>query len=155
MKTQKVEDLVTILDEKDFTEKYPRFTSFVQGEGKALFDLIMQPAVFLEARTLAQYGYPSVLAVAEKSYNFVHEHKISDDSSTKQFIGSVICALMEANGYKKTGTKKSVPHKFFTTGEYYEKDMHISRIDSLKRCGSDRLANLKAVDTSVTSSWKG
>lgn len=67
MKTQKVEDLVTILDEKDFTERnIPVSRRSCKGR-KAFFDLIMQPAVFLEARTLAQYGYPSVLAVAERA----------------------------------------------------------------------------------------
>jgi hypothetical protein len=37
----------------------------------------------------------------------------------KQFIGGVVCSLMEANGYQNTGTKKAISHKAFSKGEFY------------------------------------
>jgi len=37
----------------------------------------------------------------------------------KQFIGGVVCSLMEANGYQKTGTKRATPNKAFSKGEFY------------------------------------
>lgn len=100
---------------------------------------------------LANYGYPSVLGVARKCQALIEKSgEIESDSFTKQFIGSVICSLMEANGYKKTGTKKRVPHELFTSGEFYERNSKISRIDSLNLCGTERLANLETIDVNVT-----
>ena len=83
---------------------------------------------------------------------FSKSENLKADSFTKQFIGSVICALMEANGYKKTGTKKSVPHELFSTGEFYKRKSKISRTESVQLCGSERLSNLEAVDKSITLS---
>ena len=149
MEDKTFEIIVTLPSIDDFLKKYHRFSTFVRGEGKALFELIIKPSVFLEASILSNYGYPSVLAVAKQSQDLIKLENLKIDNFTKQFIGSVICVLMEANGYKKTGIKKSVPHEFFVTGEYYERDLLISRLKSLELCGSDRLANIKNVDVSV------
>ena len=83
----------------------------------------MRPENVVKAQAAADFGYPSVLAVAEKCKSAVEgQSKIHFNNFTKQFIGSAICALMEANGYEKTGIKKSVPHKLFTTGEFYKRN---------------------------------
>jgi hypothetical protein len=105
----------------DFLAKYPRYTKLVDTEGTFLFDLIMQPEVFLQASVLADFNSPSVLAVAELCRQAVEENSgpLTLDSFTKQFIGAAICTLMEANGYQKSGTKKSVPHPSFSIGEFY------------------------------------
>lgn len=141
---------VTVWDHSEFLEKYPRFKEFLSGDGGKLFDEIMKPDVFVSASVLADKGYPSVLAVAEQSKLIISEQGAPGAISfCKQFIGSVICVLMEANGYKKTGKKKSVPHESFSTGECYVLDHEISRTKSLQLCGSERLANLTPVDTST------
>ena len=151
MKDQKNEMTVTLIDVEDFLKKYPRFSSLVNGAGMELFDVIVTTQVFVDASVLANYGYPSVLGVAKQCQKVINNSdELDTDSFTKQFIGSVICSLMEANGYQKTGIKKSVPHKLFSTGEFYEKKLNISRIDSVNSCGTDRLANLETVDTNVT-----
>jgi hypothetical protein len=150
MEDKKVEVIVTLLTIDNFLEKYPRFTSFAKGDGKVLFDAIMQENVFIDTSVIANHGYPSVLGVANQCEEIISKsEKLEADSFTKQFIGSVVCALMEANGYKKTGNKKSVPHNLFSTGEFYVKNQTISRVDSLKMCGSERLANLERVGKSV------
>lgn len=41
---------------------------------------------------------------------------------TKQFIGAVVCCLMENNGYRKTGRKKSINHPDFIKGEIYSRE---------------------------------
>jgi hypothetical protein len=155
MKDEKFQITVTLLTVDEFLAKYPRFSSLVSGEGKVLFDAIMQKEVFIETSVLANHGYPSVLGVADICEEIINLSEVIEaDSFTKQFIGSVVCTLMEANGYKKTGTKKSVPHTLFTSGEFYKKNQNISRIDSVKMCGSVRLANMKSVDTTINTSWK-
>ena len=123
MEDKTFEMIVTLPSVDDFLKKYTRFSTFISGEGNALFDIITKPEVFLESKILSDYGYPSVLAVAKKSQELIKLKNMKADNFTKQFIGSVICVLMESNGYKKTGIKKSVPHDFFTTGEYYERDL--------------------------------
>lgn len=144
------EKTVTIWNVDEFLGKYPRFKEILNGDGRQIFDEILKPDVFVSASVLADKGYPSVLAVAEQSTSIIAKYESSGSASfCKQFIGSVICVLMEANGYKKTGKKKSVPHKSFSTGECYVLDHEISRSKSVQLCGSDRLANLTPVDTSI------
>jgi hypothetical protein len=141
---------ITLWNTDEFLGKYPRFKEFLNGDGRQLFDEIMKPDVFVNASVLADKGYPSVLAVAEQSKSIISKQEPSGAASfCKQFIGSVICVLMEANGYKKTGKKKSVPHESFSTGECYVLDREISRLKSVQLCGSERLANLAPVDTSI------
>ena len=149
MEDRKFEVIVTLLSIDDFLEKYPRFSSFAHGSGKVLFDSIMQEASFIATSVLADFGYPSVLGVADQCDEIINKTELDAGSFTKQFIGSVVCALMEANGYEKTGSKKSVPHRLFTSGEFYVKNKHISRVDSIKRCGSVRLASMKAIDSQI------
>ena len=50
---------------------------------------------------------------AKKRKNFIFTGRI------KQYIGAMIALLMTSNGYKKTGTKKSIFHKAYTRGEFY------------------------------------
>lgn len=157
MKDISYEKTVTVWNVDDFLKKYPRFGDLLNGDGRQLFDELMKPDIFISASVLADNGYPSVLAVAEKSKNIISKQaSTSAVNFYKQFIGSVICVLMEANGYKKTGKKKSVPHESFSTGECYVLNHEISRLESVQLCGSERLANMKPVDgKSVSMSWKG
>ena len=153
MKDEKLEIVVTLVSVDEFLKKYPRFANFVFDNGKELFNTIVQKEVFLDSSVLANYGYPSVLGVADKCLEIITKStNLEANSFTKQFIGSVICALMEANGYKKTGTKKSVPHELFSTGEFYKRKLKISRIESVQLCGTDRLSNLESVDKSIVLS---
>ena len=124
MKTQTYRKEVNLPEIDEFIEKYPRYTKFSAGEGRFLYDLIMQPEVLVSAQVVAEFKLPSVLAVAEKCRLAIEENEgsVSLDSFTKQFIGAAVCVLMEANDYRKTGTKKSVPHPSFTIGEFYEQD---------------------------------
>jgi hypothetical protein len=120
MEKQEFNQTVFLPNLDEFTGKYPRYSGFATGEGRFLYELIMRPSVVIRAQAASYFGYPSVLAVAEDCRRVIEaQDKVVLDNFTKQFIGSVICALMEANGFKKTGTKRSVPHESFKTGEYY------------------------------------
>ncbi|MDA3924857.1 MAG: hypothetical protein PF904_09185 [Kiritimatiellae bacterium] len=120
MKTTNHTTTIKIPSDCDFLKKYPRYTKIVQGHGRILFDLIMQPENALLAQHAARFKLPSVIAVADACKELAEREKsITLDPFTKQFIGAAICSLMETNGYRKTGTKKSVPHESFTVGEFY------------------------------------
>jgi hypothetical protein len=58
-----------------------------------------------------------VAGIAEVSIQKVK--RIGREPFDKQFIGGVVCSLMEANGYQNTGTKKAISHKAFSKGEFY------------------------------------
>jgi hypothetical protein len=122
MKNQTISYTINLPETDDLLARYPRYTKLVTGEGQFLFELIMQPEMFLQCSILADFGLPSVLGVAEACRVAIDEDAgaISMDSFTKQFIGAAVCVLMEANGYQKTGTKKSVPHPSFSIGEFYK-----------------------------------
>jgi len=123
LKSSKYSEVVNLPDSKEFLASYGRYTSLLSGDGKPLFDAIMRPEVFTRARVISDIGLPAVLSVADDSRNIAASNKnISLDNFTKQFIGSVVCSLMEANGYMKTGRKRRVPHESFSVGECYVKN---------------------------------
>lgn len=81
----------------------------------------MSPAALNSAIEATSMGFPAVTGIAECAVQeFVRAGKEPTDFD-KQFIGAVVCSLMEANGYGKTGKKRSIPHKAFTKGKVYEK----------------------------------
>jgi hypothetical protein len=76
---------------------------------------------FIKAEVFTELGLPAVTGVAERCYSVAKdEEEIKWRGYLKQFIGAVVCALMEANNYSKTGNKASVPHHAFTKGEVYK-----------------------------------
>lgn len=112
------ETKVQIPSAEEFGAKYPQYGSRPMGGGREFFRLIMQPASFLKAAFATdELDLPAVAGVAKLCAEASYGRLAAAD---KQYIGALVCALMEANGYKKTGKKKAIPHKAFTKGEVYE-----------------------------------
>ena len=103
---------------KDFADSYPQYAPFAKNEGKNLFELLVSPKVIIKAKMASEFEFPAVFGVA----NICCKHLKAEilDSFTKQFIGAVVCCTMEANGYEKTGQKRSVKHPSFSKGEFYK-----------------------------------
>ena len=107
---------------KEFAAHYPQFAGLASGEGKFLFDIVMKSETFIQAMILTEYGMPAVTSVAELCYNEARKKKgFQFTGRVKQFIGAMIASLMVANGYNKTGRKKSIIHRAYTRGEFYAK----------------------------------
>ena len=107
---------------KEFAATYPQFAGLASAEGKFFFDIVMKPETFIQAMILTEYGMPAVTSVAELCYNEARKKKgFQFTGRVKQFIGAMIASLMAANGYKKTGRKKSIIHRAYTRGEFYVK----------------------------------
>jgi len=107
---------------KEFAATYPQFAGLANGEGKFLFDIVMKPETLIQAMILTEYGMPAVTSVAELCYNEAKKKKgFQFTGRVKQFIGAMIASLMAANGYNKTGRKKSIIHRAYTRGEFYTK----------------------------------
>jgi hypothetical protein len=106
---------------EEFAERFPQYGGYAKNEGNFLFERIIAPDCYNNARiaTLV-FELPAIAGIAEICYQTVLEHEAIEWSHfVKQFIGAVVCKLMEDNGFEKTGTKKSVPHAKFTKGELY------------------------------------
>jgi hypothetical protein len=121
MKTDTYSLSVNLPSVEEFGERFPQYGDFAKHEGNFLFRRIVTPECYNNARiaTLV-FKLPAVAGVAEICYQSVLEYKtIEWRGFLKQFIGAVVCKLMEDNGFEKTGIKKSVPHVKFTKGEFY------------------------------------
>ena len=122
MKIRNYSKDINIPDLKEFTKTYPQFAGLAKGEGKFLFDIVMKAETFIQAMVLTDYGMPAVTSVAELCFNEARKRKgFKLNSRMKQFIGAMIASLMIANGYSKTGRKKSIIHRAYTRGEFYVK----------------------------------
>ncbi len=121
MRTQSFEFQVNIPSVEDFAIRFRQYGNFARNEGQFLFDLLMTPTCFNSGRVATiDFDLPAVAGVAKLCFRTVEEQNTVEwNGFLKQFIGAVVCTLMEANGFEKTGTKKAIPHKGFTKGEFY------------------------------------
>lgn len=123
MKTGNYSKEINIPELEEFEKTYPQFTGLAKNEGRFLFEIVMKPETFIQAMVLTEYGMPAVTSVAELCFNEAKKKRgFKLTSRMKQFIGAMIASLMIANGYKKTGRKKSIIHRAYTRGEFYIKD---------------------------------
>jgi hypothetical protein len=104
---------------EEFGAKFPQYKPFAAGEGNTLFRLLMRPESLNSAIEATKIGLPAVTGIAEISVQEIKRIGRKPTPFDKQFIGGVICSLMEANGYQKTGTKRAISHKAFSKGEFY------------------------------------
>ena len=122
MKTKTYSKVIHIPELKEFSAKYPQFAGLASGEGKFLFDIVMKPETFIQAMILTEYDMPAVTSVAELCFNEAKKRRtFKFTGRVKQFIGAMVASLMAANGYLRTGRKKSIIHRAYTRGEFYMK----------------------------------
>jgi hypothetical protein len=121
METKQFSLSVNLPTVDEFEERFPQYGNYARNEANFLFARIVSPDSFVFAKVATQLGLPAVSGIADICYKLVIENRtIEWRGFTKQFIGAVVCKLMEDNGYKKTGIKKSIPHPEFTKGEFYK-----------------------------------
>lgn len=112
-----------IPDKVSFRKKYRQFNNVLDGIGKGIYDIIMTPETLHRAIAVTEQRLPAVSVVAEQCSQLIPglgDNKKKENILIKQLAGALICHLMEANGYKKTGIKRSIPHDDFSKGEFYE-----------------------------------
>ncbi len=121
MKLKQIEYQVHIPTVDEFAAQYRRDGTFAREDARFLFDLIMSPESYLRARIATlDLDLPAVAGVAKICFDAVENNgTVEWNGRLKQFIGSAVCCLMEANGFSKTGTKRAIPHAGFTKGEMY------------------------------------
>ena len=110
-----------IPNQDDFEKRFPQYGPFAHNEGNFIFNAIMNPLSFFRAKVATEMNYPAVSGVAEICFHATTQQNVVPfNGFLKQYIGAIVCVLMEANGYSKTGKKKSIPHHAFTKGEFYQ-----------------------------------
>jgi hypothetical protein len=101
----------------EFAEQFPHYGPRARGEGRRYFELVMTPETFIDASALTRcQQVPAVTAIADAAVKLAGG-KIAD--TDKQYLGALMCTLMEHNGFAKSGRKGSVPHKDWNRGEVY------------------------------------
>jgi len=121
MQKQSVSLEAQIPDLDDFEGRFPQYGPFARNEGKFIFEVIMNPLSFFRAKFATEMSLPAVSGIAEICFNATaQQNAIPFNSFLKQYIGALVCSIMEANGYSKTGKKKAIPHHAFTKGEFYQ-----------------------------------
>lgn len=121
MQVQPFNLLVNLPSVDDFAAHYKQYGQFARGEGHFLYTLLISPASFVRAQVATvDLDLPAVAGVAKLCHQAVQaQTDVEWSGYVKQFIGAVVCCLMEANGFQKTGVKKAIPYHAFTKGEMY------------------------------------
>ena len=120
MSTQEYSLQVNVPSVEEFSAKYKQYGPLAKGTANFLFDVLMSPESFVRAKIATELGHPAIDGPAELAYKAVtSQNVIVWDARIKQFCGAVVCCLMEANGYRKSGERKNVRHSAFTKGEFY------------------------------------
>jgi hypothetical protein len=104
----------------DFVVSYRNFTPLARDpKTQGLFAYLTSPEGYLDAVGATRLELPAVAGVAQRCFELARDADLPWDLKTRQFIGALVCTVMAANGYRKTGSKKAVPHPAFRIGEVY------------------------------------
>ena len=108
---------------EEFGESYHTYKNVAVDEFRFLFDAIVTPESFITCMVVTDIlKLPALTGIAQHCRELVEASgNLERWSFQKQFIGAVVCNLMEANGYEKKGQKKAVPINYYTKGEVYRR----------------------------------
>jgi len=125
MKTNQMAIVANAPDTDEFAKRFPQYGPFARGKGAYLFKVITSVDSYNRMQILTELKFPAVSGIAEICYQETSKKNGELSAYTKQFIGAVVCSVMEMNAYSKTGKKKTIPHKYFTKGEVYKNDQSV------------------------------
>lgn len=122
MQTQSYSTQVNVPSVEEFAAKYRSYGPLARNEANFLFNVLVSPESFVRADVATALGHPAIDGAAEMAYQAVASQAVVEWSDNlKRFCGAAICSLMEANGYQKTGEKRSARHHAFSKGEFYKR----------------------------------
>jgi hypothetical protein len=102
---------------EEFAQRFPHYGPRARDEGRHYFELVMKPETFIDASALTRcLQIPAVTAIADAAVELA-DGRIAD--TDKQYLGALMCCLMEHNGFAKSGQKGSVPRPQWNRGEVY------------------------------------
>lgn len=115
----------TPADESVFRGRYRHLTTLLDRPYLNLWGTLNTPEafVFMYTATVAHH-LPAVAGIAWYMTGILSQVDDSERDYVKQAIGAITCAVMESNGFEKTGTKKAVPpipERVFRRAELYRR----------------------------------
>ena len=120
MRTEILRVPVQLPSVTDFVERFPHYTA-ARYQERWLFDLIVTPENFYSAAAITDaLVLPAVSAVARRVSVTARRHG-GLSPFRKQVAGAIVCSLMEANGFSKTGVKRYIPEEGWSRGELYRR----------------------------------
>ncbi len=114
MATRTAQFKVNIPSLTDVGERFPQYAGIVREDGRDLYELLTEPRNVVRALLKAQEGAAPVEGVARAAYE-----PASKLSSGNRLVGAIVCCIVEANGFEKTGKKRSIPVDGYSRGEVY------------------------------------
>lgn len=114
-------------DESTFRQRYTNFAPLLDRGELELWERLNNDAAFQLMRgvTLAQ-DLPAVAGITKLVASLLEQVDGSEFDYIKKGIGAIVCQIMEANGFQKTGIKRSVPpvpRKIFNRAELYRSSL--------------------------------
>lgn len=107
---------VIVPSKDEVAARFPQYAGLVNGEGDRLYRMVTTPENIVRAiLATVVHGLPAVAGVAD----LVRE-EAQKLTSGNRFVGALECCVMECNGFRKLGRKKSIPAEGYTRGEMYE-----------------------------------
>jgi len=125
MKTEKYIKTVQIPELIDFEKRFRRYAPYSESTGSPLFAAVMTPESFVSAEEATYLARPAVAGIVRAVEHLLPTDR-KDRDYAKQFVGALVCCLMEANDYAKVQSngkdkKKAVGVEGFTVGQVYMK----------------------------------
>ena len=106
-----------------FQNKYRNFAPLADHD-QMIWEMLNNEAAYSHMRSATVcWGYPAVAGVTFLIAPLIENLPPSEVDYLKKGVGAMVCTIMENNGYKKTGVKKSVPpvpFRVFSRGEVYQ-----------------------------------
>lgn len=107
----------------EFRTKYRNFAPLLNRADIRLWPALNNAAAFSHMRSATVcWGYPAVAGITFLVAPLLGSVPDEEVDYVKKGIGAIVCAIMESNGFEKTGIKKSVPrypYRVFSRGEVY------------------------------------
>lgn len=105
---------------EDFAKKYPQYAPFAMSEGYELFNLLTNPESFVKMAAVSDLGLAALYGIAESCSELAQSQNKPLTNFTKQYIGAVVCCLMENNGYKENRSQKiNQSPRFYQRGNIF------------------------------------
>ena len=121
MRNETLSYIISQPDVEKYNELYPKMPCNTPNK-QAIFDVITVPDNIHRAILFVQESGGSPIYIFEKKI----QTAINNRSVTpltwheKQFVGTATCAVMESNGFYRTGRKQRFSKGMFKSGEIYE-----------------------------------
>lgn len=108
---------------EDFQAKYRNFAPLLDRADLQLWPALNNAGAFSHMRSATVcWEYPAVAGITFLIAPILESLTSEEVDYVKKGVGAIVCAIMESNGFEKTGVKKAVPpfpHRVFSRGEVY------------------------------------